>query len=267
MKRWLATVLLLAFLSTIVRADVTVVQTIAMEGAAMAMGGAPASSTMTSRVKGMKGRLELDAGGQTMVTIADVVARQVTLLRSEDKTAKSLTDGAAPVDLPAGAKIEAAAKASGKSQTIDGLKCEEYVFTATMNLADVAGRQMPPEMAAMAKDLTVALTGSIWVATDAPGAAEFVAYQKAVAKADLVKVISGGKVPGLDRMIKAISSVDGIAYLTETNIAIDGTGPMADMLRQTGLGTMKVAIKTTSISVDALSDDLFKVPEGYTVVK
>jgi hypothetical protein len=30
---------------------------------------------------------------------------------------------------------------------------------------------------------------------------------------------------------------------------------------------MKITTRTTSIKADALSDDLFKVPEGYTIVK
>ena len=268
MKRCLTTTLLFALVSAVVRADVTVVQTVTMEGAAAALGGAPTSSTMTNRVKGLKGRLQIEIGPQTSTTIVDTETKQVIQLRDEDKTARVLADGSTPVDVPVGVKVDASSKPSGKSQTINGVKCDEYLFTATMNLSEVSGGSMPPEMAAMAKDLTLGMTGSVWAAKEAPGAAEFVAFQKALAKADPGGVmVGGGKIPGLDKVLKSMTGVDGIAYLVEVNVAIAGTGQMADLLRQTGLGAMKITMKTTSVSVDPLSDELFKIPEGYTVRK
>jgi hypothetical protein len=62
-----------------------------------------------------------------------------------------------------------------------------------------------------------------------------------------------------------MSSVQGMTYLTEMTINIEGTGQIADMMRQ--MGPMKVTTKVNSIKADGLSDDLFKVPEGFTVVK
>jgi hypothetical protein len=49
------------------------------------------------------------------------------------------------------------------------------------------------------------------------------------------------------------------------NMTIDGTGQLADVMKQAG--PMKMTMKTTSVKTDAVSDDLFKVPEGYTIVK
>ena len=54
-------------------------------------------------------------------------------------------------------------------------------------------------------------------------------------------------------------------YLSEIVINLEGTGQMADMMKQ--MGGMKLTIRTTSVKSDPLSDDLFKVPEGYTIVK
>jgi hypothetical protein len=108
----------------------------------------------------------------------------------------------------------------------------------------------------------------MWVTKDAPGVAEYLAYQKALTTADLVAAaagVSGVSMPGMDEMMKAMASVNGLAYLTEMNMTIVGTGPMADMLRQ--MGDMKMISKTTSISADPISDDLLKIPDGYTIVK
>ena len=128
--------------------------------------------------------------------------------------------------------------------------------------------RMPPETAAMMQGMTMVMAGSMWVAKDVPGAAEFVAFQKAAASANLAAAAasaSGVSVPGLDRMMKAMGSLDGMTYLTEMTMTIDGTGQIADMMKQ--MGPMKITTKTTSVQGDALSDDLFKIPEGYTVVK
>jgi hypothetical protein len=76
---------------------------------------------------------------------------------------------------------------------------------------------------------------------------------------------AGMNIPGMDKMMKAMGAVSGLPYLTEMTITIDGTGQFADMMRQ--MGPMKITTKVNSITRDAISDDLFKVPEGYTIVK
>jgi hypothetical protein len=48
-------------------------------------------------------------------------------------------------------------------------------------------------------------------------------------------------------------------------MTIQGTGQMADMMQQAG--PMHITSKVKSISTDAIPDDAFKVPQGYTVVK
>jgi hypothetical protein len=76
---------------------------------------------------------------------------------------------------------------------------------------------------------------------------------------------AGVNIPGMDKMAKAMGSVDGMAYLTEMTMTIEGTGQVADMMKQ--MGPMKMTMRTTSVKADVLSDDLFKVPEGYTIIK
>lgn len=275
MKRWLATMLVFAVCSAVVRADVTIVQTTTMEGgmAAMSPGLSP---KMTSHIKGLKARIDIDLGTVSTSAITDLAAMQMILLRHDDKTAQ-ITVGAPASSsatttasgTTATVKLDSAITPSGKSQVIDGIKCDEYMFTNTMSMAEMTGRNMPPEAAEMLKDLTIVMKGSMWVAKDVPGAAEYIAFQKAMAKSDMAASagkISGVNVPGMDKMMKAMAGVDGMAYLTVMDLTIEGgSGQMADMMRQ--MGTMKITTKVTSITADPLSDDLFKVPEGYTVTK
>lgn len=276
MKRWLATLVVFAVCTVVVRADVTLVQTTTVEGgmAAMAPGGMP-SPTITTRVKGMRSRTELEAGAATTVTITDLTAKQVIVLRPDQKTATissaASTPAAAagaPAAPPVTLALDGSAKPTGKSQVIDGIKCDEYTFTTTMDLSAATGAQMPPEAAAMMQGVKMVMAGSMWVSKDVPGAAEYLAFQKAAATSDIAAAAAsaaGVNLPGMDKVIKAMGSVDGMAYLTEMTMNVEGTGQVADMMKQ--MGAMKLTTKTTSVKADALSDDLFKVPEGYTIIK
>ena len=279
MKRWFATLVVFAVCSAVVRADVTVVQTTTMEGGMVAMaGGNVPTPTMTTRMKGMRARTDVEAGGAfSVITITDLTAKQIIILQPDQKTATiaSLAPAAiagAPAAPPAPAAapgaLDASVKPTGKSQTIDGIKCDEYAFTTTLDMGAMTGQKMPPEAAAAMQGVKMMMAGSMWVAKDVPGMAEYVAYQKASASIDMSSAaagVSGVNVPGMDQVMKAMGSIDGMAYLTEMTVNVQGTGQIADMMKQ--MGPMKITIRTTSIKADALSDDLFKVPEGYTVVK
>jgi hypothetical protein len=275
MKRWLATVLVFGVCSAVVRADVTIVQTTTMEGgmAAMGGGGSNMSPKITVKVKGLKSRSDIELSSINSSAITDLVNKQMIMLRHDQKTAQVIDPSAAPSTTTppaAGAtmNLDSAVKPTGKSQVIDGLKCDEYTFTTTLSMAEMTGSQMPPEAAEMMKDLSIVMKGSTWVAKEAPGAAEFVTFQKALATSGLASAtmkMSGVSIPGMEKLVKAMAGVDGLAYLTVMDMTIEGTGQVADMMRQ--MGAMKITTKVTSISGDPLGDDLFKVPEGYTVVK
>ena len=152
MKRWSATLLALAVCSAIVHADVTIVQKTSVEGgpaAAMAANGEVPSPTMTSRIKGTKGRVDVDmAWAQittNMSTITDADSKHVILLDHNQKTAKVST-GAPPAAAPGApappsVTVDASVKPTGKSQTIDGFKCDEYAFTTSMSMGEMGGRR------------------------------------------------------------------------------------------------------------------------------
>ena len=278
MKRWSATLLVFAVCSAVLHADVTIVQKTTVEGGvtAMAPGGVP-TPTITNRIKGMKGRMDMDMGTTAiptnMSTITDAAAKEVILLDHNQKTARVSTAGHPAPPLAPGTptgtvKFDGSVTPTGKSQTIDGLKCDEYAFNTTLNMSEMGGPQMPPEAAAAMQGITMVMKGSLWVAKDAPGAAEYRDYQKAMTAGDLVSAAMGAtgvNMPGMDRMMKAMQGVEGLPVLTEMDMTIEGTGQIADMMRQ--MGAMHVTTKVLSLKTDAINDDVFKVPEGYQVIK
>jgi hypothetical protein len=205
MKRWLITVLAFALCSAVVRADVTVVSTTTIEGGMAAMGGPAMTPKMTSRVKGMKMRMdmEMSPNSSLLSTITDLTAKQVITLHHDQKTATIVTTAAPaekpPADSPA---LNATVTPTGKSQVIDGIKCDEYAFTTSMNMGDITGPQMPPEAAAMMKDLKINMVGSLWVAKEVPGAAEYIAFTRAASTSDMAAAAAGSaglNIPGLTR--------------------------------------------------------------------
>jgi hypothetical protein len=278
MRRWLTTFAAVLFLSAALRADVTIVQTTTVEGGMAQMAAASGASMtprVTMRVKGMKMRSEVESGPVSMVTIVDVANKQVIILRADQKTATivstkppatTTTTTTTTTTPPAPPALDASVKPTGRSQVIDGVKCDEYVINATADMSTMRNAQMPPEAAAMMQGMKVKLNGSVWVAKDAPGAAEYMAFQKAAAAEQLAGASAVGiNMPGMENFAKAMGTMTGLPYLTEMETSIEGTGQMAEMMKQ--MGTTKVTTKVTSISAEPLSDDLFKIPEGYTTIK
>ena len=282
MKRWLTTFVAVLVCSAALRADVTIVQTTKVEGGMASMaasaGAGNMSPKMTTRLKGSKTRTDVETGPVTVSSVLDLTTKQLIILRPDQKTAtivsvvppasKTPAGEAAPANPNVPLKVDGTVTPTGKSQVLDGFKCDEYTFTTRMNMGEMTGQQVPPEAAAMMQGVTMLMEGSMWVAKDVPGAAEYLAFQKAASSGEMAAAAmgaSGVSIPGMEKLMKAMSAVQGLAYLTEMTINIEGTGQIADMMKQ--MGPMKVTTRVNSITSDAVSEDLFKVPEGYTVIK
>lgn len=274
MKRCLATLVVFALCLVPLHADLTFTQTMTMEGGAMAamMAGKPV--VMTTRLKGMKSRADMEAMGTKITTLTDLKSKEITVLNHQDKTAQVISAAAPPagVELPK-MDIDISFKPTGESRAIDGVQCFEHAFKMSLGFGEMAGggKQMPPETAEMMKDMKMMMDGSVWIAKSGPGAAEYMAFQKTALEGNLTELLAGmvgGQQVrgGMDKLMRAITEAPGLPYLTEISMSVDGTGPMVEMMKQQMAG-MKMIQKMTNISTDPLADDLFSVPEGYTVKK
>jgi hypothetical protein len=271
MKRVLTVAALVVLCAAPAGADVTITQTITVEGgmAAMAAGMMP---HMVTRIKGMASRMDVDTKGQSLVTIMDLATKQLIVLNSATRTAQIMTPGAtavpgAPVTLP---KFDMTVKSTGRSRVIEGAQCEEHAFTMAMSMAEIgASASMPPEAAAAMKDVRMAMTGSLWIATSGPGVADYVRFQKAATDANMVAaftgVAPGQQAVGLDQLFAASSAAAGLPYLTEMTMTFEGTGKMVDMMK--AMGPIRMTHQISSVSTDPIPDAMFELPEGYTVEK
>lgn len=271
MKRCVTTAAFVVLCLATLRADLTFVQTMTFEGPMAAMMPSNEPMTMTTYVKGTRSRTDMKMMGMSMSSITDVRAKQVTLLNHAEKTAQVLSTATPLVNpntpMPS---FDVSFKTTGQTREIDGVSTNEHVFTVAMNMGEMSGGQMPPEAAQMMKDVRLVMNGSIWIAKGGPGSAEYMAFQKAAVDANLSAMLGsilggqpGKSAGGLDKVFAAISEAPGLPYLTEISMSVEGTGPMVDMMKQQMSG-MKMIQKTTKITTDAISDDLFTVPADYT---
>jgi hypothetical protein len=258
-------------------ADVTLTITVTIEGglAAGASNTGKAPKVVT-KISGAKSRTDVDTADQVLTTIIDTESNQMHVLRPADKTALLFPVDAVATGQPAAPAINAEVKPTGRTRDIEGVPCHEFTVTMKMDVAAMlagAGSSLPPEAAVLLKDVFLRIEGSTWVATDAPGAKDYAAFQKAAARAvmsALSRVSAGGggssALPGgLERLFTGFPEAPGIPYLTELTTAVEGTGQFVGLLQ--GMGQMKIVSKVTGISTEPVAADAFTVPEGYTVVK
>ena len=268
MRKAITTAAIVAMSLVGLRADVTVVQTMTMEGAAAAAMGGGMLPRITMRIKGQKSRADIEMNGQTITSISDIATRQVVLLNSATKTATIMTPSSPGKDLPM-PNIDVTVKPTGKSQTIEGQTCDEHSLAMSMNMADVMPKgQVPPEAAAMMADVKMVMNGSIWIAKTAPGASEFAAFNKAALDSNLFAALTGMQTNGsgpMDKLLKASASAPGLPYLTEITMQFEGTGPMVEAMKQ--MGQMKMIQKISSVSTAPVADDIFTIPADYKVEK
>jgi hypothetical protein len=271
MKRFVALLALIGLTAVPLGADVRVTSTTSLEGAFAAMMPGGTAPKVVMRIKGTKARADVDVAGQTMSTITDLGAKQVILLNSAQKTAQFLTGGKLPAGaLPVVPKIDAMVKPTGRSQAISGVSCDEFSVSMSMSMGEMmAGSgQLPPEAAEMMKGIRLAMNGSMWVAKSGPGVAEYMTFQSAAAKGEMLSMmtaIPGLSGSGLDRLMNAFASAGGMPYLTELTMTIQGNDQIAEVMKQQG--PIKVTTKVTEVSTDPIPDDVFTTPADYKVIK
>jgi hypothetical protein len=274
MKRFVTICALLLLCGTPALADVTITQTMTVEGKMGAMmGGATggAMPTLVTRIKGLMSRTDVEMKDMSMATITDLTVPQFIILNAATRTAQIMGPGSASFAHSAAVlpKMDFTFKPSGRTQVIDGVRCEEHAFTMSANMAEMApAGQMPPEAMAAMRDVRMAMKGSVWIATSGPGVADYVRFQKAATDAKMLAALTGvtpGGRGSLDQLMTAAAAAPGLPYLTEMTMEFEGTGKAVEMMRM--MGPIEMTQRTTKVSTEPIADAMFKVPDGYTIEK
>ena len=102
---------------------------------------------------------------------------------------------------------------------------------------------------------------------NAPGTADYVRFYKAAADKGWIfsdpraAKAQPGQAKATAEMYNKLAELGGIAYETDMQIKLGGSGPMAGLLARMGNVTMNMLID--SVETGAVADDLFMPPAGY----
>jgi len=237
-------------------ADVTVKQTTSGKG--MGMSG---TTTATAYIKGNKMRSDVVMGDKTQTTIFDVDGQKMYVFDSKKKEADVWDMAAFTAEI-------------GKSVDVSGMKAS---ITPNGQTKQIAGRTAAGYDTEISLDtlmggsqdmkMTMTLQGPMWIVKDAPGAADYNAFYKAAAEKGWIfsdpRAAKGqpGHAKAMAEMFRRMAEIGGIAYETDLQIKMGGSGPMAGLFAKLGNMSMKTVVD--SVEAGPLSADLFAPPAGY----
>ena len=256
MKRFILSMFLAIGMSLSCYADVTIRQT--TDGKGLGISG---KATGATYIKGNKMRSDMVSGNKTQTTIFDLDAQKMYIFDSKKKEAEVWDmaqfseELAKSVDM---SNMKASLKPNGRTKPIGAYTADGYDMEISMPAA-MAGRK---DM-----DMTVTLSGPVWIVKDAPGAADYNGFYKAAAEKGWIfsnpAAAKGqpGQAKAMAEMYRQLSDIGGIAYEIDMQIKMSGDGPMGGFLAK--LGNISMTTVVDSVETGELADDLFAPPEGY----
>jgi hypothetical protein len=240
-------------------ADVTIKQTVTGKG--MGMGG---TTQTTMHIKGNKMRTDMTIGDRVQSSIMDIDAQKMYSFDSKKKEVAVYDMATMAQELSKSvdtANMTVSFKPNGQTKQIAGKTATGYDMEISMPTTMPGSKDMA---------MTMTLTGPTWIVKGAPGSAEYMAfYKNAVEKGWIFSDPNAAKAqPGQAKafaeMYKQLAEAGGIAYETEAQMKMSGSGPMAGLFAKMGNVTMTTTV--TDVTTDPLADDLFAPPAGYKLV-
>jgi hypothetical protein len=253
MIRTFCTAAVLGLLATPAIADVTVTAQVA------AKGGETESITY---IKGLKMRSDSSVLGTPTTTIVDVEAQKFISINHKKKEvvvydlAKFREDLGKSVN---SAAAVASLKPNSERREIAGKACVGYDMSMTMPMALGQG----------APEMTMMMSGPVFIAKGAPGSADYARFHNAAAEKGFVMsdpraAKANPQAQGMTHLYKAIADTGGIPYYMEMSVKIDGGGPMGGMMNKM-MGGAAFTQTVTAVSTDVVPDDKFALPADYKV--
>lgn len=241
-------------------ADVTIVQTTSGKGGPMGLSG-----ESVTYLKGHRMRTDMTVRGKKLSTIIDLEKRQFISLET-DKREAEITDMAAIAQSLQAYKtsdIKATMTPTGNKKSILGYDAQEY------DLRVVLPFQIPEEgRSGGDMQLAMSMGGPVWLAKDAPGHDEYMAFYMTMAERGLffgdprAAKAAPGQTRGMVEMYKRMSEA-GMPLVSELQFKMEGGGPMGGLMSRMGGGSITSTV--TKIATDAVDDALFEIPAGYKV--
>jgi hypothetical protein len=147
---------------------------------------------------------------------------------------------------------------NGQTKPIAGHTATGYDLEVSMQAGMAGNTEMM---------MTVTLAGPVWVVEDAPGAAEYVGFYNAAVEKGWIfsdpraATAQPGQAKAMAEMYRQIAAAGGIAYESDVQVKMSGSGPMAAIMARMGGASFTTTVD--SVETGALADDLFVPPADY----
>ena len=230
-------------------ADLGMTMTMSMNLGAMGM---VVNSEMQTRIKASKMRADVKLMGQDLSVLFDQGAKQVLMINHATREISSADPGALTANNPvAFGEAAVSIKPTGETKELLGRACQGYAIEMTV------------PMTMGADTATMRMSGTIWIADKGPGVDEYKALSKAAAESGFSTsfMAQGPTMKGMVEVQKTMAEA-GIPMAQEFRMSMEGTGQAAAMMAQ--MGNMTMTMTVTALSTDAIPDDVFVPPAGYT---
>jgi hypothetical protein len=238
-------------------ADVTVTAELTGKGI-----GKAAEAQSITYIKGLRQRTDAVLRGTPTSTIIDLDAQKFISLNHKKKEAVVYDMAKFRQDLDKmvkGAEATYSLKPSGETREIAGRSCDGYLMNVTMPMALAEGMEM-----------TLTMSGPVFIAKGAPGSDDYNAFYLAAAEKGFIandpRAAKGAaaQTKGMTALYKAIAETGGLPYAMEWTIKIEGGGPMAGMMNKM-MGGSGFTQTITAVATDEIPADKFDIPAGFKV--
>ena len=255
MLRSVCTAAIVGLLATPVFADVTLKSTMTGKGF-----GKMADGESVSYISGLKMRTDSTFGGSPTSIIIDLEAQKFISINHKKKEAQVYDMAKFRQDLDKALKqgeVKSSLKPNGEKREVSGRECTGYDMSVAVPLAMGEGMEM-----------TMVMSGPVFIAKGAPGSAEFAKFYLATAEKGFIasdpRAAKGAasQTKGMTELYKAIAETGGIPYLMETGVKVEGGGPMAGMMGKM-MGGSGFTQTITAVTTDAIPADKFAIPADY----
>lgn len=205
-------------------------------------------------------RRDLIDRGKAYSHLYDLATREITVIDHSQRQASVFTMSALNQDADArfsSRDLRLDLTPTGRRHQLQNWNCAENKLFAAMP-AEVAGEKVSFEM-----------TGTIWLARNAPEQPETVAFTRAAQEPDFFMGIpalakkSPGQAQGMSEIVRRLAPM-GLLCAVDVETRYQGTGRMAELSRKM---QSRIAVTYERYSTEALRDDLFAIPSGYRVVR
>ncbi len=246
--------------SATTHADVTVTTDTRGKASIINVGG-----ESVHRIKGARQRTDQLINGKPQVLIIDVKGKRFIDLDDKKKSASvtSLESIAAELQKVGAGTMDAKLTKTPQTKQVAGHSCTVHDIQVSMPFS-------PTGNAGDGMDLTMVLTGTVCLASDVPGLADYQAFYRAAADSGFIfgdpRVTKSPAGAAQARAYAALTRKMAEAGMAlESHVMIDATGgnPMAAMMGR--IAKSDITTTVTRIETGELAADAFEIPAGYKV--